>query len=428
MAGLDISPANLSGLAALASRGDTNLNLPVPGELGLKALQLNMQQDQAKKEELYKLLALQQQARSQDYQTLASSRGSGGGSSYPQSIPNVEELKQQLAALNQPQLNQTQQQANPQQKVLESLQKEMTKLLDEDDASTKEKGEFALQFKNMLDQASTPEEAHQIRNEGLKIARANKYLTSEEVDAASKLPLSQFKRGLEFKAMQYGLANKYKDSQKGTEEVSPDTSELSAATKTQAQKDIVMSEDNIRQLEDLFSQVPDNFFGASSLGQQATKAQEWGENIPGIGKFVSPSKEAKADLKKYSSFQGKAEGLSLQIIKQLSGVAYTDAQLEYLKSILPSIGASTTKSQFEGRSQALFDWFNGIKEHRQNLLKNKIPLGSKEYNKQMKDFVLPSKDEEAPPDNYNELRQFLKKKNKYSDEEIETYIDSKRNK
>ena len=414
MAGLDISPANLTGLAALAGRGDMNLNLPVSGELGLKALQLNMQNEQAKREELYRLQALKQQAQSQDYQTLAMSQGGNGGgrSSYPQSIPKLDELKQQLAALNQ---NQPQQQVDPRQKGMENLQKEMAKLLDEDDVSTKEKGEFAVNFKNMLDQATTPEEAQQIRNEGLKIAKANKYLTSDEADAASKLPLSQFKRGLELKAMQYGIANKYKEANKG---ISSDTSDLSAAAKTQTQKDIIMSDDNISQLRDLVSSVPDNFFGASSLGQQATKAQEWGENIPGIGKALAPSKEAKEDLKKYSTFQGKAESLSLQIIKQLSGVAYTDSQLEYLKSILPAIGPTTTKSQFEGRSQALFEWFEGIKARRQQLLEEGITLGSKEYNEQMKDFVVsPKKEISEDSDTFIKARKDPKYKD-WSDDKL----------
>ena len=444
--GLDISPANFSGLAALAGGGGGNLNLPNnAGAMGLQALQLQMAQEEARKNQQLKLLQLQQQAQTQDYGTLAASgQGSGG---YSRAMPDISQLKQQLAALNQGQQQQDvsgqQPQADPRQQAMDALKKQMTKLLDEDDESVAEKAAFATYANDVMKKATTPEEAQAIRKEILSIARDKKYMNYDEIEYASKLPLSRFSAELQIKAMQYemvkGAKGKYSKKSEEEDSADPNVSDLTKTTTDKMQEDLIQSDDNIRQLKELVENVPDNYFGAAALGQDITAGKAWLGSVPGIGKYLDASPKDKEDLKKFGKFHSKAESLSLQIIKQLSGLAYTDDQLEYLKSILPTIGKGTTRPTFDGRSTALFEWFDGIKAKRQELLAKGITLESKpeEYKAAMKNFIIPAtkteEESDAPSTQVSssgevtaeKMRKHLKAKNKYSDEEIETYIKSK---
>lgn len=375
---VNINPPNFSGLAAAASNNTGNVNLPVPGALGLKGLELGLDQENARRQAMLEMMRQRQQSELVlQQQGLLSRRFE-------------QDPRQMLLRQQDPrQLQRGPAQPNPvkeaENQFLESSKMDMAKLLNEGKDSIKEKGSFAAYAKLAMDKAKTPEEANQIRTEILKEALTKKYIDKEEAVFAAKLPISQFKDRLSYKIMQYGVVHEYNAMADKSKKEEVGVSGLTAPTKTKAQQDISSADENIRALKNLYDNVPEKFFGISALGQKLTKAQEIGKNIPIVGSLIEPSAEAKESLKQYSKFNADVQHLALTIIKQLSGVQYSDKQLEFLKEILPDIGVFQTRPELKGRAESLIDYFNYVKRSRKELLSSGVKLTPEEYETQLLD-------------------------------------------
>jgi hypothetical protein len=416
---IDIQPPNYSGLVALAGK-NVPLNIQPTGALGLQALQEKYNNEASLRDAALKQMQLQQQGQlgllsnqtqnrqldMQQAQQQQQNAMAQNDLAYKQ-----QQLAQQNNQFNQS-LNQDQSKINAQgnqfnqeldlkNRILaeQTSKDQMAKLLADTKAKIQEKGAFASYGLMAMSGAKTSDEQQQIRTTILQEAKANHYMSDDEIQLASQMPLSQFTNGLKFKVMQFGQAKEYKDminAQKAqnptsglTQVFDPNTGQLvysSNMTKpneTQAQKDIMFANDNVAELKQLYKNVPEEFFGATALGQPATKVREWAQNIPIIGKAIGPSDEAKKSLESYSGLQSTSNMLSMNIIKQLSGVQYSDKQLEFMNQILPQFGPSTVKSEFNGRAENLLRFFDEIKNNRDQLLKSGIPIGSPEYKDQM---------------------------------------------
>ncbi len=73
--------------------------------------------------------------------------------------------------------------------------------------------------------------------------------------------------------------------------------------------------------------------------------------------------------------EGQVKNLSMNIIKDLSGLSYTDKQLEFMNDIVPQIGKLATRSQFEGRAENLRRFFSQVKKYNEEILAEGIKSG-----------------------------------------------------
>lgn len=387
MADINPNPGNFSGLAAVAGRNTGGLGLKVPGSGLLEWKKLANQKNQAVAGRLTNfgkgLLGQDEQNQEMDLKerAMALQEGRAGDQAG---------LAERGMAL--------QERGQEHNIAKEEQRAEMSGLIKQEETKIHEMGSFAAQARISMEDVPDPAEASALQQEIVSESVSNGYVTKEEGEQLSRLPVSRFKSALDFKIMQLGKVSEYQKMRpkqtKGKGGKSGDVtirrpdgtvvqiSEPTATVKTQSQKDITTAGDNIKELTDMYQNAPDEFFGAQALGQNATMAREWAAGVPGLS-GIDASPEQKQQLEKYSGFIGQSEMNAMTVIKQLSGVQYSDKQLEFLRSILPSIGAGTTKSQFNGRAKNLLRFFDDVKESREQLLKNGYDLGSPEYEEKM---------------------------------------------
>lgn len=372
---IPVNPGNFQGLGALAGSRVGYLGLPVPGSAGREQQRINLAKQQSLFNSGQALLNREQADKALLQQQANADRNFG--------------LAERQVAL--------QEQKAQQDMAMEREKMNMVKLLKEKEEKINDMGAFATSSRIMMENVTDPNDAVAAKEEIISNAIEKGYVTKEEAKGLKQMPISRFKSALDFKILQLNKVAEYhkmspkKEDAKGsgTEVVLPDgtvvrssTSEATAPTKNQLQKDIVGAEDNIRQLNKSL-QVPDSYFGAQALKQKMTFGREWAESIPGVGHLIGPSESDKKELANFADFKANTELMSMNIIKQLSGVQYSDKQLEFLKQILPDIGPGATRSQFEGRSKFLMRFFNDIKQSREELLNDNFKLGSPAYKEQM---------------------------------------------
>jgi len=100
------------------------------------------------------------------------------------------------------------------------------------------------------------------------------------------------------------------------------------------------------------------------------KARDWLSTSPVIGDMTKLSPDQQAWLKKYSEFSSQSQGLALSYIKQLSGVQYSDKQLDFMKDILPM--PDDSPSNFEGKMEGLQTHLQQLKTLKEELLSQGI--------------------------------------------------------
>lgn len=394
---IDIQPPNYSGLVNLAGKA-TNLNIQPTGALGLQALQQQqanaanlranaLGRDQLQQQGQLGLLSQFTQNRALDLQA-QQQRGLLSNNAQQQAIELAK--LQQKAGMDQNQLaldmakyqqtgaNQDTVNAINEQKNMLDAHKQQMEQLNKDSLQTlKEKGAYASYGLLALKNAKTPEEANAIKAEIVKEAQAKKYISADDAKNILQMPNSQAALLLGSIIVSTGTAADYKrlmDAQKtpnGTDTTVTladgtvvHTSAATKPTESKAQSDIMGAKDNLAELNNLYKNVPPNYFGLPALKQTSTYLRELGQVIPGIG----PSEENKSDLKKYSGLQGASEMMSMNVIKQLSGVQYSDKQLEFMKKILPEFGPTSAKSVFDGRVENLQRFFEQTKKAREEVL------------------------------------------------------------
>lgn len=415
---LNIPQPNFGALASVAGQGGNLSNL---GGLGLQAIQQLQAAQQNQQRLALEKMKLQDQSglgllannrgnRALDQQKYLTERsqdlqGRGllqqqrqlvqQGNQFQQGLDFKREQLAQQGALGSGQLD-----LEKQKLAAVTQQKELAKLLDEKKETIAEKKNFVGYAMYAMQNAKTPEEKQMLRQEILKEAKGRKLLGPKQAKALGSVPLSNFEQQLEFMGSTLGAVEekkKWLDSQPKVEKVAKGLNiefnsdgsirslnqEPTAPTKNTVQQDLVFAEDNVKELMNVYNNIPPNTFGASAVKHTGTWAQEWMEDVPLVGKLIGPSKESKDALQKFSNLKAGTEMMSMNIIKQLSGVQYSDKQLEFMKTILPSIGPGTVKSEYEGRVKNLSRFYERVKKDRQELLRKGIEIGSPEYESEM---------------------------------------------
>lgn len=405
---IQINDPNLSGLTALAGRSG-NLNLPVPGALGLQAVQTATAQSAARaqaaaeqqriiqqwsQQKLLRDQMAQQGVLAQQENATAQQRLAQEAAQYAGTSDYRERALAQTGELGQANVDIEKQKLAQQQQ-----QQMMVKLADMSKQELKERGAYASYGMMAMQNAKTPEEANQIRASMVPEALSKGYIQKEQADAMMKMPLSQYKALLGQSIIATGVANDFKDTLAATAPKGPVpgtttiydpqtgkpiyTSTVSKPETNKLQADLVGAKDSLREVDNIYKNVDDKFFGAAALGQGVTYLRELGESIPGVGKYIAPSQESKDTYTKYSNLQAATNGLAMDVIKEKSGVQYSDQQLAFMMKILPEFGPTVTKSNFEGKVQNLRRYLNEVISSRNDLLKNNFQLGTPEYEQAM---------------------------------------------
>lgn len=433
---LQIDPVNFSGLAAIAGRGAGALNITAPGEMGLKSLQMIMQDKQAKNQLKVQAALDMAKIRSQDEQALRQAgiqrqqleqqqQQFNQGQAADRSalglkaslLPQQQMLQQQQAMQQQANSDRTyglaaqnqgfnQQQA--QQKSMQELMKQQAVELSNKKKEDLDKmGSFAVQASTSMDKVTDPQVARATQLEIINDAVANKFISKEDGTAMSNMPISSFKN---FLGTQVSLTNKAADlkAMRGdnkdvTLKVGPNGEieyhTLGKKETDQTEKDLNIVNKNIEELKQLRN-IPDRYFGAQSLVEQGgTFIKEWA-GLP-------VSKEEKEDRLKYKSAVATSKRLALDTIKELSGLAYTDTQFAFLQDVLPSIDAWSTPTDFKAKSIALEGYLNRSKGIKEKLLAQGMEIGTKRYEEAAKQELISRM---APPPEDPAMMNYYKQK------------------
>ena len=417
--GLELQPPNLAGLIALANGGQGgNLNLESPGKLGLLAFQEaaannnNMAQNANQRQQIAQagqlgLLNNATQNRQIDMQSLMQQAamkqqqdemaykykalGQQGQMNNAENALKAQQLSQQYS-LGKGELD-----AKKQDNIIDLMKLQVEKLADEKKETLKERGAFAATGLMALNNVKTPAEAQLLSQEIAKEALSKGYISKEDAQHFLSSPISARKNMLQMQTMQYGMAEEYK-SMRGADAEKSGATEIRLAdgtvvktsmptekNKSDLQNDVAFADQNVKELKGIIDSVPESFFGAAALKQQGTKIREWAESIPGLGKLVGPTEEDKSELEHYSGVQGKINYIAMQTIKDLSGLSYTDKQLEFMNRIIPQMGPGHVPSEFKGRAKNLLRFYEMTKQAKKELLDKGISLESnpEEYKDQL---------------------------------------------
>jgi hypothetical protein len=200
----------------------------------------------------------------------------------------------------------------------------------------------------------------------------------------AQMPLSGFKNYLNYAVALTDSAKKLKDltqkeapgqfsftdSQGNTfKYITPESK-----TKGENEKELITVRGNLKELTNLLNNVPDEFFGPQAIAPAySTPALEWLSGIPGL-KGLKPSKKDIDKAVLFSKYNGQVNRMAMDTIKQLSGLAYTDQQLDFMKEFIPSIGPGTTRPTFDGKAKGLVEYYNRVEEAKQRLLDKGIEI------------------------------------------------------
>lgn len=406
---INIAPPQLGGLAARSGQG--SLGLSGNSNLGMQLLQ----SQQAKQAMAQQAAMKQAEIRSRDEAMLKAGMLKNREleiqenqniqqGQYQQGLLGVQQQKiaadqannQGVMDYRYAQLGQDQQkmamagQANQQKQAFEQMKLGIEEMAKKDEKELNEMGAFGLMAQSAMSQAKDPTEANMLRNEILAEAVAKGYVPKEQAKQLSQAPLSMFNRATE---MMIFSADKAKDLAAMRKANAPDKQAgklsftdangntltydpLTTANKGVAQKDIMTTQDNLGELTSMINNVPPVFFGpAAAKPEWSTPAREWLAGIPGLEK-LDPSADDKSQLKLYSNYNSRIKMLSMQTIKQMSGLQYTDKQLEFMMEILPSIGPGSVKTVFDGKSENLVRYYNKIGQARQKVIDSGVNFNS----------------------------------------------------
>ncbi len=416
---IDIQQPNYSGLVAIAGK-NAPLNLQPTGALGLQALQ----QQQANQASLRSDAMGRMQLAQQGQLGLLSNRTQNRAMDLQQQQQNRQGL---LAQANQnldqqklaQQGNQFQSELGlkQQQMAMQGLEHkdqqdlknrilaeqtakdQMTKLMSEGKQAVHEKGAFASYGLLAMSGAKTPEEAAQIKAEILKEAADKKYMTAEELKAASQMPISQFQNGLKYKVMQFGQVKEYKDMMDaqqpaksanglsviqhadGSTEI---TSTPTQSTKSEIQKDIKNTEKAMTQIGKLKNDYnPDYFTYKGQADAYISKEAEKSKGTPGLESvsnlaakvLTGKSPEERADfIEKRSKYMNNIEQVFNTYKKEITGAAAGEREIEMLRKSF--LNGDMAPSEFQGAMEQVVSKYKSEADINKNVLNKGIDVSS----------------------------------------------------
>lgn len=367
---INTNPLNTSGLASYAGSRIGNLGLDIQPDFG--GMRIQAQERMAnQKNALARQQMMQQQGLARQKMDMARQKMAADQQmkerqmEYAQMM-GMEKLKMQKEAT-------AEKQAMFQQKLDEQSKKEAEQL-DEKTISKKAGAAQMLILSPEInaDNDKVKEFMKPLVKQGVFSQEEAEQIVSMDPD--SRITAAKAQLAISGKALQFSKAL-------GKDKKGKASTDLTAPVKTQAQKAVISAEENIGALDDLEKTFQEDFLGAGGATKKAVYgAQDWLGTLPVVGESLKPGQEGKDWLKNYSGFISKTQNLAMTIIKQLSGVQYSDKQLEFLQTIVPQ--AKDSPEMFKGKLKGLKEKMGQLQGVNEQLLEQGIKAGSKEYKQQ----------------------------------------------
>lgn len=155
--------------------------------------------------------------------------------------------------------------------------------------------------------------------------------------------------------------------------------ELDKKVKADVQTAGINAEKNLMQLKQLGDQYQKDFLGAGGETKAAyLTGKQWLSSLPIIGDVVGNLQDKDAKwLEQRQNFSTLSNYMALDVIKQLSGVQYSDKQLEFLKMIIPK--ETDPESVWKGKWNALMEIMDNTKKLSDELISKGYTINSQEY-------------------------------------------------
>jgi hypothetical protein len=428
MAEININPGNFGALAALAGRDTGHLNIPVPASRqnfmqglsgGLGAMMDRMGQKerlQASKDESGSRLALAEKEMAMKQSAMDRNF-------------NADQAQREFENKRAEKMDQYR---------YAELDMRRKMLMSPDDVRTRTTA--AAKFLDEVQKAETPEQKKAIIQTNLNRLKDSGIIDNKEYDVLRDASPEIVQKHLTTeiitndKLLSNGLikGGKYSQStgggKKGTgatggvanTAVPEGNLPITSKTADKAQEDEVNIDENITALNNLNAQYKKDYLGAGGQGKSAVlAARDYASTAPIIGDKVALGPEDKEWLQNRSNFASSSQELSMKIIKQLSGLSYTDKQLEFLRQITPN--ESDSPSVFEGKMQGMQQRLTALKGIKDELLQKGIKIGTSEYKdawlaKAKERALAPSDTQSADPRIQKTIEHY--KSQGYSEEQI----------
>lgn len=424
---LNINPPNFSGLS---SPNVTNLNLTVPGALGLQAYQvrseeelkqaqmqlaredairragldnmqikqqgeLGLRQDQRERQKLGLLESQMKDEVSMNNRKLDLAEQQSNGMLRSKDLAQQLKEQQRIDNISIKQLGLRQKDQHhrdnlgtDQQKLMLEYQKQvMSKLKDEKKETLKEKGAHASYMLMSLENAKTPEEANQISNMAINEAVEKGYVTKEQAKYFSKLPISLRKEELKKQIINFGVASEHvaMNKQKGAEGSTKvtlsdgtviESQGLTKANETEAQKKVMSTEKDLSELGNLRKEFQEKYFTKKGQFQNwSSKAAEEWKGVPimeqgaeALASFTTGKdpEARKKDIREHTKYANAVEQFFFKFQHDISGAAVAKDEVARLKEAY--INGNMSPSEFQGALDQVISKTVGENEFNKHIL------------------------------------------------------------
>jgi hypothetical protein len=278
----------------------------------------------------------------------------------------------------------TRNQKASQQAAFEQMKLGIQEMAKKDKEELNNIGSFAAQAQISLSQEKDPAKAHLLRNEITDQAVEFGLISKDQAKQFKQLPLSQFMTATGMLGFQANKAKEMHAAMKGQADtsltISPDGTvnyqSVGKKAKDKAEEGLIQTNANFAELKDVLNNVtPDMFGPAAAKASMVTPAQEWLSGVPGLGSLKPDEQDAEA-ASKFAEINGQLNRLAMDTIKQESGLAYTNEQLQFMMKFIPTVGPGTTELTFKGKAAALTKYLERSREAKQKVLDKGIEFNS----------------------------------------------------
>jgi hypothetical protein len=389
---IPVNPGNFSGLAAVAGRGAPNLSLPIPGSQAQKAA--------LAREGLLAQVSENRQNRDLEREKLAA----------------AQQARQTMTPYQQAQVSHQQQGYQLQKEKLQLQQKAMMeeingRAIQQVESEEKDTIEAkAMAASGYLSMAEEDKNSGETRQALVAAGVQQGWWSEEESQALLEMPREQFDVLAKSMLLQSTQALKIHGQMKKKAESSaekriydPETGQLVYETMPATKPNINKTQEEIGSLEETAANIDviDQKFDRSYFGpwaeylktpvlNTASGVYNAIEDISGGDTTIRLDKDNAEWLTSRANFKADLMRTAMVLIKQLSGVQYSDKQLEFMFEFIPDIKTDSPETA-EGKIQSLKEGLKRSRGLKEDILKEGYKVGSpayqKEYLRRMKENI-----------------------------------------
>lgn len=307
----------------------------------------------------------------------------------------------------------------------DNLKLEMAQLKEKKAEDINNMGAFAVNARIAIDKVADPKDARVLQLDILNEAQKNGYISKDVAGQMKNMPISSFKNALDFKILQLDKVKEYQamnktqtpSTQGGTVKVIDSNGNvieyqpLTKASETEAQKTLTSDKSLLNQFDKIEKNYDPSYFTyVNQAGAKVSKESEKLQGVPIIGQgsevlansLTGMSKEERAKfLEKRASYMNSIDQVFNTYRKEITGAAAGEKELDMLKASF--LNGDMAPSEFKGALEQVVSKYKSDALQNQQNLKSGVQVSNP---------------------NADYFRQGLKAKG-YSDDEINAFLKSK---